>query len=259
MGRAVFKKIRIVILLIVLMSALSTLLIQKSLTQDWQGTLDIRIIPVLADQELQTERFVNSLNINKFRDVERFLVSQAKNYNLNLQNSFNIQLEEPINSIPPKVPSSSASRLDIILWSLKLKWWARQNKPSNHNIAQVRLYILYQSPQDGVALPHSTGLQNGLIGLVNARAIRKRESLHRVIIVHELLHIFGASDKYILGNGQPIYPDGYAYPEKKPLYPQTKAEVMGRSIAINKNKSSVAKNLNQIIIGHKTASEIGWQ
>ena len=254
-----FKKIRIVILLVILMSVLSTLLIQKNLTQDWQGTLDIRIIPVLADQQPQTQKFVNSLSIKKFSDIEKFLVSQAKEYNLNLQNSFNIQLEEPIHSIPPVVPNSRASRLDIILWSLKLKWWAWKNKPSNYSIAQVRIYVLYQSPEDGLALPHSTGLQNGLIGLVNARAVRKRESLHRVIIAHELLHIFGASDKYHLNNGHPLYPDGYAYPNRKPIYPQPKGEIMGRSIAISKKKSNVAKSLNQIIIGDKTASEIGWQ
>jgi len=255
----VFKKIRIAILLIVFMSVLSTLLIQKNLTQNWQGTLDIRIIPVLADQAPQTKKFVSSLNTKKFRDIERFLVFEAKKYNLNLQNSFNIQLEKPINSIPPIVPDSNASRLNIILWSLKLKWWAWRNKPNNHNIAQVRLYILYQSPQNGFALPHSTGLQNGLIGLANARAAKEREPLHKVIIVHELLHIFGASDKYELGSGLPIYPDGYAYPERKPLYPQPKAEVMGRSIAISANKANIAKNLNQIIISDKTASEIGWQ
>ena len=253
-----FKKVRIAILLLVLLSVTSTLLLQKDIAQDWQGTLDIRIIPVTADQKHQTKQFINTLNPNKYNDIKRFLVFQAKRYNLNLENSFNIQLEKPIENIPPVVPSSNSSKLDIILWSLKLKYWAWKNKPSDHHLGQVRLYILYQSPEDGIVLPHSTGLQNGLIGLVNARAVKSRESLHRVIITHELLHIFGASDKYIIGSGLPIYPDGYAFPDKKPLYPQPKAEVMGRSIAKSKTKFDVAINLNQILIGPKTANEIGW-
>ena len=254
-----FKKIRIATLLIILMSVVSTLLIQKDITQNWQGTLDIRIIPVIADQAPQTKKFVESLNDRKFRDIGRFLISQAKKYDINLQNSFNIQLSSPIYNIPPKVPDNNANRLDIILWSLKLKWWAWKNKPNDHKISQIRLYVLYQNPDDNVALPHSTGLQNGLIGLINARATRKYESLHRVIILHELLHIFGASDKYQLGNGRPIYPEGFAYPDITPLYPQPKAEVMGRSIPISDTEADVAINLSQVIIGNKTAIEIGWR
>ena len=121
-----------------------------------------------------------------------------------------------------------------------------------------RIYTLYQSPDDGNPLPHSTGLQNGLIGLVNARAVGTRRSLHQVIITHELLHIFGASDKYSLESGKSVYPDGYAEPNKKPLYPQTKAEIMGRSIPLNTTRSEIAKSLNQTIVGKTTAAEIGW-
>ena len=253
-----FKKIRIIVLLLILASVSSTVLLQKSITHDWQGSLDIRIIPVIADQKEQTSSFVNTLKARQFQNIERYLIAQAKHYKLDLNNSLNIQLEAPITNIPPTVPQAGASRLSIILWSLKLKWWAWQNQPSDHHIAQIRIYTLYQSPDDGISLPHSTGLQNGLIGLVNARAVGTRRSLHQVIITHELLHIFGASDKYNLENGQAIYPDGYAEPNKKPLYPQLKAEIMGRSIPLNTTKLQIARSLNQTLIGEITATEIGW-
>ena len=253
-----FKKIRIIVLLLILASVSSTVLLQKSITHDWQGSLDIRIIPVIADQKQQTSSFVNTLKARQFQNIERYLIAQGKHYKLNLNNSLNIQLEAPISNIPPTAPQTDASRLSIILWSLKLKWWAWQNQLNDHHIAQVRIYILYQSPDDGISLPHSTGLQNGLIGLVNARAIGTRRSLHQVIITHELLHIFGASDKYSLESGEAIYPNGYADPNKKPLYPQIKAEIMGRSIPLNATQSEIARSLSQTIIGKTTAAEIGW-
>ena len=253
-----FKKIRIIILLLILASVSSTLLLQKNIAQDWQGTLDIRIIPVIADQKTQTQSFINTLKDRQFSNIKRYLIGQAKTYGINLENSLNIKLEDPITTIPPVVPGHESSRLDIMQWSLKLKWWAWKNELPDHHLGQIRIYILYQSPVDGYALPHSTGLQNGLIGLINARAVAQRRSLHEVIITHELLHIFGASDKYELQNGQPIYPDGYAHPDKKPLYPQIKAELMGRSVALNKNKSEVVGRFGHTIIGNKTATEIGW-
>jgi len=254
----VFKKIRILILLLILASVSSTFLLQKEVTNDWQGTLDIRIIPVLADQKAKTASFVNSLEESDFSNIERYLIAQAKRFNVDLEHSLEILLEEPITSTPPVIPNTNASRLDIIFWSLKLRWWAWKNELPDHHVAQIRLYILYQSPEDNNPLPHSTGLQNGLIGLVNARALTKRRPLHQVIITHELLHIFGSKDKYQLGNGQPIYPDGYAKPNFSPLYPQSKAELMARSIPISKSKSKVAVHLNNTLIGKKTALEIGW-
>jgi hypothetical protein len=56
---------------------------------------------------------------------------------------------------------------------------------------------------------------------VNLFATKTQASQNQVVIVHELLHGFGAQDKYDLKTGQPLYPLGYAQPEKVPLYPQS--------------------------------------
>ena len=253
-----FKLFRIGLLLIILISVASTFLIQKNVNANWQGTLDIRIIPVVADEKPQTQSYVNKLTERQFDSIENFLVEQARNYDLKLEHGLSIKLEDSITDTPPLIPSPGASRLQVILWSLKLKWWAWQHELDDHHVAQIRLYVLYQSPNKNTALAHSTGLQNGLLGLVNARASTKQSALHQVIITHELLHIFGATDKYNFANGLPIYPAGYAKPEQSPLFPQRRAEIMGRSIAINERKAEVAAKLRQIVIGETTAREIGW-
>ncbi len=253
-----FKAFRIIVLLFILVGVASTILIQRNVSADWQGLIDIRIIPVIADSKPQTLNYVNTLSEKHFSDIQKFLVAQAKKYGINLENGLNIKLEHSITDIPPQIPAPGSSKLDIIVWSLKLKWWAWTNQLDDHRVRQIRLYVLYQSPEKNVKLGHSTGLQNGLLGLVNARARRDQSTLHQLVITHELLHIFGAHDKYKLGDGTPSYPFGYANPTKRPLFPQSKAEIMGRSIPLSETKSEVATKLRQTVIGETTAKEIGW-
>ena len=228
------------------------------MTGDWQGTLDIRIIPVIADAKQQTRDYVETLNQQHFEDIERYLIAQAEPFGLNLKNSLDIRLEPSIEDNPPTVPKNNSSLFEVTLWSLKLRWWAWRNELDDHHIAQIRLYVLYQSPSNNQPLPHSTGLQNGLLGLINARAFENQEGLHQIVIVHELLHIFGATDKYDFSTGEPFYPQGFAQPNQSPLHPQSKAKIMARAMQIDDKKLEVATSLNRIIIGPITAQEIGW-
>jgi hypothetical protein len=77
--------------------------------------------------------------------------------------------------------------------------------------------------------------------------------------VHELLHSFGASDKYDLSTGQPAYPIGYAYPTQQPLFPQAKAELMAGHIPLSQQKSRMPDSLKQTLINEITAIELGWK
>ncbi|MGH8187189.1 MAG: hypothetical protein ACREUC_11545, partial [Steroidobacteraceae bacterium] len=80
-----------------------------------------------------------------------------------------------------------------------------------------------------------------------------------VVLAHELLHTLGATDKYDLANDQPAHPDGYAEPGREPLYPQSVAELMGGRIPLSSDESVTPESLRQVIVGDKTAREIGWQ
>ena len=78
-------------------------------------------------------------------------------------------------------------------------------------------------------------------------------------MVHELLHAFGATDKYDLATGVPLYPIGYAYPNQQPLFPQAKAELMAGHIPVSVDKSKMPDHLGQTLINEITAIELGWQ
>ena len=122
----------------------------------------------------------------------------------------------------------------------------------------VTLYLNYYDPKLQKVLKHSTALERGRIGSVNLFASRKQSSSNKVVLVHELLHTFGAKDKYDFTTGQPLYPTGYANPEQQPRYPQQRAEIMGGYIALSESKSKTPEDLEDTMISRLTAQEMGW-
>ena len=105
-------------------------------------------------------------------------------------------------------------------------------------------------------LENSVGLQKGMVGVVNGFASRRHRGTNNVIIAHEFLHTLGATDKYSPVSGHPLGPDGIAEPERKPLYPQRFAEIMGGRIALAEDDSVIPRNLGFAVIGPLTAREI---
>src|SRR6185436_12702813 len=102
-------------------------------------------------------------------------------------------------------------------------------------------------------LPHSTGLRQGLIGVVNAFARTDMDGSNNVVIAHELLHTFGASDKYDLGGNRPQFPDGFAEPNAQPLYPQQHAEIMAGRVPVSETRFEIPAGMDEVAIGLKTA------
>ena len=98
--------------------------------------------------------------------------------------------------------------------------------------------MLYHDPAISPALPHSIGLQKGLFGIVHVFADRDMRGSNDTVIAHELLHTLGATDKYDLRTNQPLHPDGFAEPDREPLYPQSFAELMGGRIPVSNTEAT---------------------
>ena len=78
------------------------------------------------------------------------------------------------------------------------------------------------------------------------------------LITHELCHILGATDKYD-NDGRSVFPDGFAEPNREPLYPQEKAEIM--SLGIPKapgEREDIVNDLDACVVSGKTAEEMNW-
>jgi hypothetical protein len=98
-----------------------------------------------------------------------------------------------------------------------------------------------------------------MIGIARVFAMPHMAEENNVVVAHEILHTFGATDKYDPASGQPRVPDGLADPEQSPLYPQQFAEIMGGRIALSESRSETPRSLEAALIGPKTAAEINWR
>lgn len=252
-----FKLLRIFILLFILVSVWQYTQNQQKYTQSWNSTLDVVIYPIKADEYDETVAYVEKLNERYFLSIDRFLSKQAQNYQSWLTKPTQIQVVNNFTETPP-LPPASSNVLDIMLWSLKLRWWAFINKSDANDISQIRIYVLYHSAEHNKVLPHSTGLQKGLIGIVHAFADASQATQNNVVIAHELLHTLGATDKYDLKTNLPIYPQGFAEPNRNNRYPQRYAEIMAGRIPISETEAEMPDSFTKVIIGEITAREIGW-
>ena len=81
---------------------------------------------------------------------------------------------------------------------------------------------------------------------------------NNVVIAHEILHTLGATDKYDLATLAPLYPAGYAEPDREPLYPQSFAEIMAGRYATDEDTFEMPEALDSVLVGDQTAYEIRW-
>ena len=249
-----WKKIRVMLLLIVL--AIVAVNTWRDHNQDWTKPIIVLVHPINADRLASTEKYIAQLNDTSFDGAKVYLQDMSKNYRGEKVPIY-FKLGRTLSQVPPKVPENG-SVLDNMLWSYKFKFYAWKQHKKEDGAPSVTLFMNYYDPNSTTTLKHSTALEVGKIGSINVFASRDQAEQNKIVLVHELLHAFGASDKYDYVTGQPKYPEGYAYPDQKPLYPQMTAEIMAGHIALSEMKNTMPDYLGQTIINKTTATEIGW-
>ena len=251
-----FKAVRISILLFILLFVgLSTFLTQARST-DWNNSLWIKIYPINADGSPEAANYIQGLNTSDFEGIETFLRRETQRYSKNLSQPVRIELGSEIKEQPPEV-GAAPNVLSVILWSLKMRWWAGDATEDQDRIdPDVQIFVRYHKPEFAIVLENSVGLRKGMIGIVNGYASRRYRGTNNFIIAHEFLHTLGATDKYSAIDGHPIGPDGLGEPDRQPLYPQRYAEVMGGRIALAIDDSVIPTSLKHAVVGAQTAREI---
>ena len=251
-----FRKFRLLILIFVLATVAVGAWRANTRLTGWEHTVHVALYPVAADDSPATQRFMATLEPGAFAEIADWVQAQAAAHGRDVLQPVALNLAPALAERPP-LPPRQAGMLDAVMWSLHFRWWAWRHDAIAGPRPQVRLFMLFHDPARTNSLPHSTGLAKGQVALIHAFASPEQRRQNAIVIAHELLHVFGASDKYDPATLQPHWPDGYAEPARDPRHPQRQAEIMGGRIAIDPGRAEIPAGLADTVIGPATAREIG--
>ena len=252
-----FKTIRVVILLAVLVVVAGTTWMTKYRALKWDRTLDVVVYPINADQSAVTRDYLAALKLETFQPIANLLSDEGKRYGIPSNQPIRIWLAPELVATPP-VPPASGNVVSIMAWSLRLRYWASQHDTFDGTKPNIRLFALFHDPARTPVLAHSLGLEKGMLGVANVFATRRMAGSNNVVLAHEMLHTLGATDKYDLQTTLPLHPDGFAEPNKSPRFPQQFAELMGGRIPLDASHAEIPDDLTQCVIGSATARELKW-
>lgn len=253
-----WRAVRITVLLLVLLIVAGQAWLDRYSTTRWERPVVVGAFPVSADDSPATAHYLEHLDQRRLDEVSSFLKAEARRYGVTVDEPIDLVLYPTLTSPPPAL-DPRANVLTRIVWSLRLRYYR------HHVVAaiprsrpKIALFLLYHDPVQTQSVPHSAGLQRGLTAVVHLFASRSQEAQNRIVMTHELLHTFGATDKYDLATGLPLYPDGFAEPKLAPPYPQRLAEIMAGQMSLSATESRLPDGLVDERVGPLTAREIGW-
>ncbi|MBN1239491.1 MAG: hypothetical protein JXB36_13390 [Gammaproteobacteria bacterium] len=253
-----FRRLRIAILLYVLLFVAAGHWLTQARSTDWDGTLWVTVHPVNGDGSAAAAEAVAAIDRTDFTAVESFFASEARRYGVRLEQPIRFDVAARSAVELPRLPADP-SALDAVAFSLRLRWAAvKAGWSSDLPSADVTVFAVFHDGAADVALDRSVGLRKGMVAIANVFADRSAAGSNAVVIAHELLHTLGATDKYEPADNMPIFPDGYADPDARPLLPQRRAELMAGRIAVGRDEAVVPGSLRQVVVGPVTAGEIGW-
>lgn len=252
-----WRGLRIGFLLLVLLVVAAQAWIDRFSTTRWQRTVYVGAFPVSADGSPATADYLAQLDQAKIAEVGDFVTSEARRYGVDVDEPIVLRLYPALASAPPAL-DAGANVLTRIAWSLRLRYYRYRMLAAVSPRPQIAMFLVYHDPALASSLPHSAGLQRGLTAVVHVFASRSQEAQNRIVMAHELLHTFGATDKYDLAGGLPKYPDGFADRQLSPLYPQRAAEIMAVKVPLSAVEARMPDSLHDERVGPVTAREIGW-
>ena len=255
-GLTMWKAVRITVLLFVLAVVAQQAWLERR-DLDWKRSFRVAVYPVNVDHDDRVAAYIKSLETGDFEPVVAFFADEGAHYQVKLTRPVEVSLGPEVTDVPP-APPKEGSTFSIVWWSLRFRQFAWTHSPTVGIKPHIRLYLLFHDPRKHGVLGHSTALSKGRIGRVNLFGGKEYLNQNLVILSHELLHTLRATDKYDPQTALPIYPQGYAEPDKSPRYPQEFAELMGGRVPLAEDQAEIPASLREVLVGEMTAREIGW-
>ena len=121
-----FKAVRISILLFILLFVGLSAALTQARSTDWNNSLWVKIYPINADGSREAADYIRKLKSSDFEGIESFLQRETERYARKLSRPVRIELGDEIREQPPQL-DKQPDVMSVILWSLKMRWWAERN------------------------------------------------------------------------------------------------------------------------------------
>ncbi|HEX9773211.1 MAG TPA: hypothetical protein VGA44_07080 [Steroidobacteraceae bacterium] len=256
--RTFLGNLRLALLMGVLIFVALGALLDRSRSRDWDAPLRVTVYLLAAADDDDVHSYLAGMDDATFDAAEAFVAEQAVRYGVALEEPMRLRISRAATALPPEL-GADPGPLGVVLWSLRMRYWAWRvaaNDPLPP--PDIQLFALYYPFVSDHALPDSLGLSKGLIAVARLFAGYDAEDANQVVVVHELLHTLGATDKYDRRNGRLNVPDGLGDPLQEPRFPQSQGEIMAGRIAVSPLRAELPDRLAQMVVGAATAREIGW-
>lgn len=231
---------------------------QRRARTTWNRPLKVAL--VLIEREPVATSTIGLFG-ERARALERRLATEYERHNGRNFTPFSFDLKGPLlaEQAPPSVEPGA---LGLLRYSYALWRWTREldaRAGVERSDYDARIYLVMKPASPGrVAFVEGAGEYGGRIGVAQADIEPGMIDFSLFVAAHELMHTLGASDKYD-DAGNALYPDGFAEPEKTPLYPQPGAEIMARDLPLTSVSARPPNSLDELFVGNATATEIGWR
>lgn len=223
----------------------------------WQRPL--RVALVLVEREPISEETLALLTTRSF-ELERRLAREYARHTGRDFTPIEIVVRGPATA-PESPPSAQGdSAFQLLTHTLRLwRWTSARDSDARVELGyDSRIYLVLRA-SEGKALAFVEGESEyrGRVGVAQADIGGDTIDFALFVAAHELLHTLGASDKYDAA-GRASFPNGFAEPQRVPLFPQAAAEVMARNVPVGPGSERPPETLSELVVGDETAREIGW-
>lgn len=259
-SRGWFYRVRVTLLL----SVLAGVLLWAG--NDWwrrrerrAWTQPLRVALVLVEREPVAPELVGALTSRAF-ELERRLKQEFLRHGGSSTLPFSLVVKGPVAARAEPPHATEQDLWGLVRHSYALWQWTRdldQRGDVEWRGYDARIYLVLRPSRGDVNLVEGESEDGGRVGVAQADIDDGMLDLALFVAAHELFHTLGATDKYD-ASGHASFPDGFAEPERKPLYPQPGAELMARNLPLSPTSERPPEKLDELWIGAETAREIGW-
>lgn len=228
---------------------------------DWTATVDVAIVLVQIDGNAPVDESAVRALAERVPALEDRLRAEAERHRPGMPKPFHMRLFGPVAARTPPPKAQGDGVADLVRKTLDSRRWFGDVDPRaglDPDHWDTRIYVSARRPQSETrSFVEGESEQGGRTGVVDVELDDSMVDSTLFVVAHELLHTLGATDKYD-ANGRTLVPDGLAEPDRTPLYPQRRAEVMARNRPVTPEAEVIPESLDELAIGGATAREIGW-